>query len=83
MIQMMDGHYNPEKITQSEARGIRRGGLAYLPEGKRVVRVKRYVAVPSDDSMSVDQKVYDIAAKKARLIKAFRGIAIAQQKAAR
>jgi len=74
MIQMMDGHYNPEKITQSEARGIRRGGLSYLPKGQRKVRVKRYVAVPLDRSVSVDQSVYNIAAKKAELIKQFREI---------
>ena len=74
MVQMMDGHYNPEKITQAEARGIRRGGLSYLPKGKRKVRVKRYVAVPKDKSLSVDEGVYNIAAKKAELINQFRDI---------
>jgi len=74
MVQMMDGHYNPEMITQAEGRGIRRGGLAYLPKEKRKVRVKRYVAVPGDKSLSVDESVYNIAAKKAELTKQFREI---------
>jgi superfamily II DNA/RNA helicase len=74
LIQMMDGHYNPEKITQAEARGIRRGGLAYLPPEKREVRVKRYVATPIDDSMSIDNQIYEIAAKKARMVNKFREI---------
>jgi SNF2 family DNA or RNA helicase len=74
MVQMMEGHYNPERITQTEGRGIRRGGLAYLPIEKRVVKVKRYIAMPEDGSMSVDERIYDIAAKKAGLIKQFKDI---------
>jgi SNF2 family DNA or RNA helicase len=80
MVQMMDGNYNPERITQTEGRGIRRGGLSYLPQEKRVVNVKRYVAVPADDSMSVDEKIYDIAAKKAAFIRQFKQIALTYQK---
>ncbi|MEN6549906.1 MAG: DEAD/DEAH box helicase [Armatimonadia bacterium] len=71
MLSMLDGSYNPEMITQIEGRGVRRGGLAYLPAEKRVVKIKRYVSVPEDDSMSVDEKIYDIAAKKAELVKMF------------
>jgi len=80
MIQMADGHYNPERITQTEGRGIRRGGLSYLPPEQRAVRVKRYLSIPSDGSTSVDEKIYDIAAKKAALIKQFKEIALAWQK---
>jgi len=80
LIQMGEGNYNPEKITQTEGRGIRRGGLSYLPPEKRVVRVKRYVAVPDDDSMSVDEKIYDIAAKKAAFINQFRDVVMKWQK---
>jgi SNF2 family DNA or RNA helicase len=74
MVQMMDGHYNPERITQTEGRGIRKGGLSYLPPEKRIVKVKRYVAVPDDNSMSVDERIYNIAAKKAAFIKQFKDI---------
>lgn len=69
---LIDGDYNPEMITQIEGRGVRRGGLAYLPPEKRVVKIKRYVSVPDDESLSVDEKLYDIAAKKAELVKMFR-----------
>lgn len=69
---LLDGDYNPEMITQIEGRGVRRGGLAYLPPEKRVVKIKRYVSVPDDESLSVDEKLYDIAAKKAELVKMFR-----------
>jgi len=80
MVQMMDGHYNPERIRQSEARGIRKGGLAYLPPEKRKVHVKRYVAVPADESMSIDESIYGIAAKKAELVQQFREIVKKWQK---
>ena len=54
-------------------------GLAYLPEDKREVRVKRYVSTPSDDSMSIDNQIYEIAAKKARMVNKFRDIVKAWQ----
>lgn len=72
MMGLLDGDYNPEMITQIQGRALRRGGLSYLPEKDRKVQIKRYVSIPDDDSMSVDEKLYDIAAKKAELIKMFR-----------
>ena len=42
---MMDGHFNPERISQAEARGIRAGGQAKREEDKRQVIVRRYVSV--------------------------------------
>lgn len=44
MFASMDGHFNPEKINQAEARGIRAGGLAHRPEEDRRVKVNRYVS---------------------------------------
>jgi|GEM_PF-5082694 len=41
----LDGHYNPEKIFQAEARGIRSGGLAHRPLNDRKVLVNRYKSV--------------------------------------
>jgi len=79
MVQTMDAQYNPARITQTEGRGIRRGGLSYLPQEKREVRVKRYVSVPSDNSMSIDEKIYDIAAKKAEFTKQFQDIVMKWQ----
>jgi hypothetical protein len=39
----VDGHFNPEKIHQAEARGVRAGGQAHRAEADRRVIVKRYV----------------------------------------
>jgi hypothetical protein len=39
----VDGHFNPEKIHQAEARGVRAGGQAHRPEAERKVIVRRYV----------------------------------------
>ena len=47
MIASLDGHFNPEKINQMEARGIRAGGLAHRPERERKVIVNRYVSIPA------------------------------------
>lgn len=45
MMQVYDGHFNPEQTLQAEARGIRAGGLKNrLPQDRRVI-VKRYVSV--------------------------------------
>lgn len=41
---VLDPHYNPEKMNQMEARGIRSGGLSHRPENKREVDVNRYIA---------------------------------------
>ena len=38
----LDGHFNPERILQAEARARRLGGQAHRKEEKRVVDVRRY-----------------------------------------
>ncbi len=75
MVQLADGHYNPERISQAEARGVRAGGQAHRPVEKRGVTVKRYVsALPKgfwrtitfrEAPKSVDQWVYATAQRKA------------------
>ena len=45
MVASLDGHYNPEKVNQVEARGVRLGGLSHRPESERKVLVNRYVGV--------------------------------------
>jgi superfamily II DNA or RNA helicase len=45
MFASLDGHFNPERIQQAEARAVRAGGQAHRdPEDRRVI-VKRYVNV--------------------------------------
>lgn len=44
MVQVYDGHFNPERILQGEARGIRAGGQKMrMPQDRRVI-VRRYVS---------------------------------------
>jgi hypothetical protein len=51
---MVDGHFNPERINQAEARGIRAGGQAQRSEAQRKVIIRRYVSVlPKDVSSKV------------------------------
>ena len=45
MVQMVDGHFNPEVIQQAEARGRRVKGLSHRPQERRFVVVKRYRSV--------------------------------------
>jgi superfamily II DNA/RNA helicase len=42
-VATLDGHFNPEKTLQAEARGIRSGGQAARAPEKRQVIVRRYV----------------------------------------
>lgn len=41
---VLDPHYNPEKMKQMEARGIRSGSLSALPKEQRNVEVNRYLS---------------------------------------
>lgn len=44
LIQVLDPHWNNEKLRQVEGRGIRYGSHADLPEDQRNVRVESYLA---------------------------------------
>lgn len=44
MVSVVDGHFNPEMVSQREARGIRTGGQSHRPEAERAVDVRRYVS---------------------------------------
>ena len=49
---MVDGHFNPERINQAEARGVRAGGLSHRDPDKRQVLIRRYVSVFPEKGMS-------------------------------
>jgi superfamily II DNA/RNA helicase len=53
MIASLDGHFNPEKINQMEARGIRAGGLAHRPEKERKIIINRYTSIPARSESEV------------------------------
>ena len=82
MVQMVDGHFNPEVIQQAEARGRRAGGLAHRPPERRFVAVKRYKSVMpkpgfweglfKDKEYTTDQWIYGVAGEKGRLTGQFR-----------
>ncbi len=76
MVQSLDGHFNPERILQAEARGRRIGGLAHRPPEQRQVVMKRYVSTIERDiwdklfgkkETSVDQWIYGVAGRKAQI----------------
>jgi len=69
----LDGHFNPERILQAEARARRLGGQSHRTPEKRVVDVRRYrsVAPPSRSlfkskvrPQTTDQWVYNTAKRK-------------------
>lgn len=76
----LDGHFNPERISQAEARGIRLGGQGYKPPEERKVTVRRYQSVVPESAKpgffgrltgrktprTTDQWMYSVAESKAR-----------------
>jgi len=71
MISLLDGHYNPKKISQVIGRGVRYGGLRNFPKGQRSVVVTKYIADPETSEGSVDWHVYRVAKNKAENIDKF------------
>lgn len=69
----LDGHYNPERMNQMEARGVRAFGLSHRPEKERRVDVNRYMAtmpktmgIFKSNYKTPDEMIYDIAEGKAK-----------------
>lgn len=70
---VMDPHYNPEKMEQMEARGVRAGGLKHRPDEDRAVDVNRYIAtmpktlgIFKSRYQTPDEAILDIAKLKAQ-----------------
>lgn len=84
LVQLVDGHYNPERISQAEARGVRAGGQAHRPQSERRVAVKRYVSTlprgfwktitMQPREKSVGQWVYATAERKRAANEQFRAV---------
>lgn len=68
---VLDPHFNPEKMKQMEARGVRSGGLSHRPDDLRNVQINRYIATmpktwgifPSS-LKTPDEWIYEIAQRK-------------------
>lgn len=73
-IETLDPHFNPERMKQMEARGIRSGGLSKRPPEQRVVDVNRYISTMPDHKLwfarwkdntpTPDEIIYNLAQKK-------------------
>jgi hypothetical protein len=74
----LDGHFNPERVMQAEARTVRMGGQSARPPEKRVVDVRRFQStVPKSEQpgffgklignkapQTTDEWMYNVAGRK-------------------
>jgi superfamily II DNA or RNA helicase len=85
LIQILDPHWNDEKLKQVEGRGIRFKSHSDLPPNERNVHVQRYLATRPRSGIlekmhlkkpggSVDEYLVQRAAEKEKLIEQFRNI---------
>ncbi len=93
LMQILDPHWNDEKIKQVEGRGVRYQSHADLPEDQRNVHIQRYLATRPRMSLlekmrlknpggGVDEYLAARAAEKERLIGQFRGLLPSEEDAA-
>lgn len=83
----LDGHFNPEKILQAEARARRLGGQAHREPEQRKVDVRRYQSVVPESKrpsllgramgkrtpQTTDEWMYSVAGQKRKTSKQFYG----------
>jgi hypothetical protein len=81
----LDGHFNPQRILQAEARARRLGGQAHRAPDKRVVKVRRYVStvpmtarpgllgrmIGRKSPRTTDEWMYDVAGRKHKVTERF------------
>jgi ERCC4-related helicase len=59
----LDGHFNPERILQAEARVRRLGGQSHRPEPERQVDIRRYRSTaPKDQPKTLLEKIRGVKA---------------------
>lgn len=68
---VLDPHYNPERMNQMEARGVRSNGLSHRSEDEREVEIRRYLAtMPKTFGLfpsrykTPDELIFEIAQNK-------------------
>ena len=85
LIQLLEPHWNAEKLNQAEGRGIRYMSHADLPPEERKVLVQRYLATRSPKGVlqklhlkkpggGADEYLAQLSQDKENLIKQFRGM---------
>lgn len=93
LMQVLEPHWNVEKLKQVEGRGVRYKSHEHLPEEEREVRIQRYLATRprsgileklklKDPGGSVDQYLAQRSAEKEQLNQQFRDLLAAQNKTA-
>lgn len=93
LMQVLEPHWNVEKLKQVEGRGVRFKSHEHLPETEREVRIQRYLATRprtglleklkiKDPGGSVDQYLAQRSAEKEQLNQQFRDLLAAQNKTA-
>ena len=78
---VLDPFYNPEKMNQMEARGIRAYGLRHRKPENREVQVNRYIAtmprtfgIFKNPTKTPDEMIYEIAQNKDKQNQVFRNL---------
>ena len=70
-VQVLEPHWNVEKLKQVEGRAIRQGSHSHLPESERDVTLQRFDAYPKGGFFGkrrgIEQVLGDMAANKERL----------------
>ena len=66
-VQILDPHWNDEKIEQVIGRAIRYGSHDHLDPEKRSVSVQRFEALPLSNARGIDQVLNDMSENKTRL----------------
>jgi len=85
LLQVLEPHWNDEKLKQVEGRGVRFKSHEHLPEEEREVRIQRYLATRprtgilqklkvTDPGGSVDQYLAQRSTEKEQLNEQFRGL---------
>jgi len=90
LMQVLDPHWNEEKLKQVEGRGIRYKSHSHLPEEERKVRIQRFMATRAPQGMlekmrlknpgkGIDEYMTGLAANKERLNHEFRELLKSEQ----
>lgn len=93
ILQVLEPHWNSEKLKQVEGRGVRYKSHAHLPEADREVLIQRYLAQRPrqsllerwklvDPGLSVDEYLARLSGDKEQLHDQFRSILAEQNKTA-
>jgi SNF2 family DNA or RNA helicase len=73
-VQVLDPHWNDEKIEQVIGRAIRHGSHTHLPAEEQTVHVQRFEAIPLSNAKGVEQILNDTSERKKALRKQLIGL---------